>query len=137
MICVRPGAGDDRGAFAGSDATLEVVQRLKLADEVTKDAAEAAREADLVMICTPVSTYGAIAETIAPTLKPGAIVTGITRKAFSERDDFRKYWEDKAATGRLGQPEDVAHAINFLLSEEASFISGIGLPVDGGAMAEM
>ena len=70
-------------------------------------------------------------------IQPGAIVTGITRKAFSERDGFREYWEGKAATGRLGQPEDVAHAINFLLSEEASFISGIGLPVDGGAMAEM
>ena len=73
----RDGLAGSIVACARSDATLEVVQRLKLADEVTKDAAEAAREADLVMICTPVSTYGAIAETIAPTLKPGAIVTDV------------------------------------------------------------
>ena len=73
----RDGLAGSIVACARSDATLEVVQRLKLADEVTKAAAEAAREADLVMICTPVSTYGAIAETIAPTLKPGAIVTDV------------------------------------------------------------
>ena len=33
--------------------------------------------ADLVMICSPVSTYGAIMETIAPGLKAGAIVTDV------------------------------------------------------------
>jgi len=73
----RDGLAGSLVACARSDATLEVVQRLKLADETTKDAAEAVREADLVMICTPVSTYGAIAETIAPALKPGAIVTDV------------------------------------------------------------
>jgi NAD(P)-dependent dehydrogenase (short-subunit alcohol dehydrogenase family) len=33
---------------------------------------------------------------------------------------------------RVGQPEDIAAAVNFLLSDEASFITGIQLPVDGG-----
>ena len=33
---------------------------------------------------------------------PGAIVTGITRRGFAEREDFRRYWEDKAPLGRLG-----------------------------------
>ena len=73
----RDGLAGSIVACARSDATLNAVQRLKLADKVTKDAAEAARDADLVMICTPVSTYGAIAETIAHALKPGAIVTDV------------------------------------------------------------
>jgi NAD(P)-dependent dehydrogenase (short-subunit alcohol dehydrogenase family) len=38
--------------------------------------------------------------------------------------------------GRIGQPEDVANAIVFLASDRASFITGTGLLVDGGATAQ-
>jgi 3-oxoacyl-[acyl-carrier protein] reductase len=34
--------------------------------------------------------------------------------------------------GRFGKPEDLANAAGFLASEDASFITGINLPVDGG-----
>lgn len=37
--------------------------------------------------------------------------------------------------GRMGQPEDIAHAARFLLSSEASFITGTHLVVDGGVLA--
>jgi NAD(P)-dependent dehydrogenase (short-subunit alcohol dehydrogenase family) len=37
--------------------------------------------------------------------------------------------------GRLGEPDEVAHAIVFLASDEASFITGAVLPVDGGFLA--
>jgi NAD(P)-dependent dehydrogenase (short-subunit alcohol dehydrogenase family) len=37
--------------------------------------------------------------------------------------------------GRMGTPEDVANAALFLVSDEAAFISGVALPVDGGHMA--
>lgn len=73
----RDGLAGTIVACARTDETLETVKKLDLADEVTKDAAEAVKDADLVMICTPVSTYGAIAATIAPSLKPGAIVTDV------------------------------------------------------------
>jgi NAD(P)-dependent dehydrogenase (short-subunit alcohol dehydrogenase family) len=35
----------------------------------------------------------------------------------------------------LGRPEEVASAIDFLTSPEASFITGVDLPVDGGLLA--
>jgi NAD(P)-dependent dehydrogenase (short-subunit alcohol dehydrogenase family) len=37
--------------------------------------------------------------------------------------------------GRTGQPEEIANAALFLLSDEASFVTGAALAVDGGATA--
>jgi NAD(P)-dependent dehydrogenase (short-subunit alcohol dehydrogenase family) len=37
--------------------------------------------------------------------------------------------------GRFGQPEDIAAAILYLASDEASFVTGVALPVDGGYTA--
>ena len=38
--------------------------------------------------------------------------------------------------GRIGKPEDVANAILFLASDDASFVTGVALPVDGGYTAQ-
>ena len=37
--------------------------------------------------------------------------------------------------GRAAQPDEIANAALFLLSDEASFVTGVALPVDGGATA--
>jgi NAD(P)-dependent dehydrogenase (short-subunit alcohol dehydrogenase family) len=44
--------------------------------------------------------------------------------------------ERRHPLGRLGEPEEVASAIVFLASDEASFITGAVLPVDGGYLAQ-
>ncbi len=62
---------------ARSEATRKTAERLKLCDAVFADAAEAAADADLVILCTPVGTYGKLAEAIAPVLKPGAVLTDV------------------------------------------------------------
>lgn len=41
----------------------------------------------------------------------------------------------RVAMGRVGEPEDIAAAAAFLASEDASFITGVNLPVDGGVTA--
>jgi NAD(P)-dependent dehydrogenase (short-subunit alcohol dehydrogenase family) len=66
-------------------------------------------------------------------INPGAIVTGITRELFEENADFRSFWINKCALGRLGQPEDIARSVLFLASKDAGFITGHGLTIDGGA----
>ncbi|MEQ8483024.1 MAG: SDR family NAD(P)-dependent oxidoreductase [Pseudomonadales bacterium] len=67
-------------------------------------------------------------------IMPGAIVTGISRDVFAADAAFRNFWIGKSALGRLGQPEDIAAAIAFLASDDAAFITGHGLLVDGGAL---
>jgi NAD(P)-dependent dehydrogenase (short-subunit alcohol dehydrogenase family) len=66
-------------------------------------------------------------------IQPGAIDTPMTAPAFSAMPEFKQRWIDKAALGRLGRPEDIADVAAFLASDDARFMSGHGLFVDGGA----
>ncbi|MYA20396.1 MAG: SDR family oxidoreductase [Chloroflexi bacterium] len=68
-------------------------------------------------------------------VNPGYIETPMTE--FMLSDEARR--EDAVGLhpiGRLGRPEDVANAILFLASEDASFVTGVALPVDGGYTAQ-
>ncbi|WP_206525692.1 prephenate/arogenate dehydrogenase family protein, partial [Mesorhizobium sp. M7A.F.Ca.CA.004.05.2.1] len=60
-----------------SAATLARAEELGLGDSYTTDARETVRDADLVIISVPVGSSGAVAEEIAPALKPGAILTDV------------------------------------------------------------
>lgn len=64
-------------ASACTEATRKRVVELKLADDVFASNAEAARDADLVIVCVPVGACGAVAKEIAPALKPGAVVSDV------------------------------------------------------------
>jgi 3-oxoacyl-[acyl-carrier protein] reductase len=47
-------------------------------------------------------------------------------------EELRKSAAAGIAVGRIGRPEDIAHAVSFLVSEGASFVSGQVLYVAGG-----
>ena len=64
-------------ANARTQATLDRVLELGIADHVELDPAKAVQGADCVMLCAPVGAYAALAEAIAPHLAPGAIVTDV------------------------------------------------------------
>ncbi len=57
--------------------TLARARELKLGDSYHADAADAARDADCVILCIPVGACGAVTAAIAPVLKPGAIVSDV------------------------------------------------------------
>ncbi len=63
---------------------------------------------------------------VSPT-KTGASVGGL------EREGERSF--DEIPWGRLGRPSDQAHAVLYLVSDEAEFVTGVDLRVDGGALA--
>jgi 3-oxoacyl-[acyl-carrier protein] reductase len=62
---------------------------------------------------------------------PGAIYTGMTQTNF-DKPEIREVWEKKAALRRLGQPIDIARGALLLASDDADFITGHELVVDGG-----
>jgi len=57
--------------------TLERARAIGFADSLHSDAAECARDADLVVLATPVGAFGELAKEIAPHLKAGAIVSDV------------------------------------------------------------
>lgn len=63
------------------------------------------------------------------TVAPGFIETDMTRDLPEEQ---RKAMLDDVALGRLGQPEDIAGAVRFLVSPEAAYITGETIHVNGG-----
>jgi 3-oxoacyl-[acyl-carrier protein] reductase len=64
-------------------------------------------------------------------VNPGFIETQLTAAPRQDPEFVRNY-HAKIPLRRFGKPEEVAAAIVFLLSDEASFITGTGLVIDGG-----
>jgi 2-keto-3-deoxy-L-fuconate dehydrogenase len=71
------------------------------------------------------------------TVCPGAILTPMTSRLYTEDPVRRTSMEERTPLRRLGRPDDVANAIRFLLSDEASFITATDLVVDGGWTAQI
>jgi NAD(P)-dependent dehydrogenase (short-subunit alcohol dehydrogenase family) len=71
-------------------------------------------------------------------LSPSFVITSINRQMFERMQAEGGAWErllDQHLLRRLGEPRDVANAALFLASDEARWITGVTLPVDGGYTA--
>lgn len=72
-------------------------------------------------------------------VRVNAICPSVTRTAMTadalKNPAFVKSVEDRVPLRRLGEPEDMAAAITFLASEDAAYITGLIMPVDGGVTA--
>jgi meso-butanediol dehydrogenase/(S,S)-butanediol dehydrogenase/diacetyl reductase len=72
-------------------------------------------------------------------IRVNAINPSITRSdmvaAITGNDVFMQAFMQRVPMGRIGEPEDIAAAAAFLASDDASFITGVNLPVDGGVTA--
>lgn len=69
---------------------------------------------------------------------PGSIDTPMLRGALRSSGDFDQNWRRTSLViplGRIGKANDIAFATLFLASDEANYITGVALPVDGGRTA--
>ncbi|WP_040758586.1 SDR family NAD(P)-dependent oxidoreductase [Sporosarcina newyorkensis] len=67
-------------------------------------------------------------------ISPGYIETALAKGA-TQDPQFRERILSRTPQNRFGKPEEIAKVVKFLLSDEASFITGVILPVDGGLLA--
>jgi NAD(P)-dependent dehydrogenase (short-subunit alcohol dehydrogenase family) len=71
------------------------------------------------------------------TVCPGAILTPMIEPLYETDPARRTNMEQRTPLRRLGTPDDIANAVAFLLSEQASFITATDLVVDGGWTAQI
>ena len=90
----RDGLAGHIAVAARTQRTLDTAVDLGLADSVTLDARQAALDADLVVLCSPLGAYAGIAADIGPALKPGAIVSDVGSVKQAVIDDVSPHLPD-------------------------------------------
>ena len=68
-------------------------------------------------------------------VQPGAIMTPDSREVFKKDTALRDFCIAQSAAHRLGEPVDVAKVVLFLASDDAAFVNGAGIVVDGGRVS--
>jgi 3-oxoacyl-[acyl-carrier protein] reductase len=91
--------------------------------------AYAASKAGLVAFCRSLASEVGSRGVRVNVVSPGPVETTLLADLPPER---REALQSRTALGRLATPDDVAGAVRFLLSDEARFITGAVLPVNGG-----
>lgn len=100
--------------------------------EMTKAAIEALTRS----VAVTHAAHGIRANAVAP----GAIRTPALRDSFASAADpaaAEAHIAGRSPAGRIGEPEEVAAVVAFLLSPAASYVNGVTIPIDGGWLAAL
>ncbi len=88
-----------------------------------------------------VGQFGITVNNILPgytrTPRLDALKKSTAQKQNKNETEIENAWKTAIPLGRIGEPEEIASAATFLASPEASYISGVNLPVDGGRTASL
>jgi NAD(P)-dependent dehydrogenase (short-subunit alcohol dehydrogenase family) len=71
-------------------------------------------------------------------INPGVIDTGMNRRNLELAEDkeaMEQRWRSITPLGRMGTGDEIGEAVLFLASKQSSFVTGIGLVIDGGRIA--
>jgi NAD(P)-dependent dehydrogenase (short-subunit alcohol dehydrogenase family) len=98
-----------------------------------EDIAYGTSKSGVVYITRQIAADYAKHDVVCNAVAPGKILTGKSGRAAEER--WLTYSRVRTPMPRLGRPDDVANAALFLASDEATYITGENLMVDGGWMA--
>lgn len=107
-------------------------------DGSANQAAYCASKAGVVMLAKCIALDGAPHGVRANAVCPGFTQTRMLEDFLAAQDDpdaVRAYATGLHPLGRLGSPRDIADAFVYLGSDEAAWVTGVALPVDGGLLA--
>ncbi|WP_372624414.1 SDR family NAD(P)-dependent oxidoreductase [Falsiroseomonas sp.] len=123
---------------AGGGAVVTFASGAGLAGNAVFPAYSASKGA-VVLMTRSLATGHAAKGIRANAVCPGPIETPMLRESFTQAGEAAAAREDytrqRNPMGRFGTPAEVAAAVLFLLSDEASYLNGVALPVDGGRLA--
>jgi cyclohexadieny/prephenate dehydrogenase len=90
----KHGLSKHTSIYTRSPATLKKARDLKLGDSYHRTPAEAVKDADLIVICTPMGAYSSVAQAMLPGLKAGAVVSDVGSTKQSVFGDVSPYLPD-------------------------------------------
>ncbi len=100
------------------------------------DDAVARAEQDLANLTRALAAETGAFGITANYVQPGGIMTPESRETFRKNAGLRDHCIKASAASRLGEPVDVAKVALFLSSDDAVFVSGAGIAVDGGRLGD-
>jgi NAD(P)-dependent dehydrogenase (short-subunit alcohol dehydrogenase family) len=106
-------------------------------------AAYAASKGALEALARAMAVDHADANIRVNTVLPGTVDTPMVRSSAelfagaSQSDKLLEQWGNDHPVGRVAQPDEIANLITFLLSDQASFLTGASYRVDGGLLAQL
>ena len=112
-------------------ASIAAMRGARFMPMVPHGAAKGGVLAMTLHLCAAGAAHGIRVNAIAP----GMTRTAATAPFLDDPDGPRAELEQRIPVGRVGRPEDIAHAAAFLCSDEASYVNGTVLVVDGGDSA--
>lgn len=123
---------------AGGGAVVTLASGAGLVGNATFPAYSASKGA-VVLLTRSVAACHTAQGIRANTVCPGPIETPMLRETFAsageDAADRETFFRVRNPMGRFGTPDEVSAAVLFLLSDAASYINGVALPVDGGRLA--
>jgi NAD(P)-dependent dehydrogenase (short-subunit alcohol dehydrogenase family) len=117
----------------GGGAIVHIASRMAIRVK-EEHGAYAAAKAGILQLTQMAALEGAPHGIRVNCVCPGFIDSPMTRLSGSKENVDAQFagWSKICPLGRAGRPEEIARAMLFLASDEASFITGVALPVDGG-----
>ncbi len=122
---------------SGGGSVVNIASRLGIV-AIPDQALYSASKAALIMLSKGAAIDFARRGIRVNVVAPGLTATETILTAFGRRPDPEAYRRSRESTipmGRLAEPEEVAAAVAFIASDDASYITGAVLPVDGGYTA--
>jgi NAD(P)-dependent dehydrogenase (short-subunit alcohol dehydrogenase family) len=116
----------------GSGGSIVLVGSLRSLIGATEAAGYAASKGGVLLLAKSLSNELAGAGIRANLVAPGWIETEMTGDLDA---DVKREIDARIPAGRWGEPEDVAAAVAWLLSDDAAYVTGAVIPVDGGYLA--
>ncbi|MEP7351130.1 MAG: SDR family NAD(P)-dependent oxidoreductase [Sphingorhabdus sp.] len=120
----------------GGGAIVNMSSAAALGQWQNMEAAYAASKAAVHVFTKATGTQYAEQGVRCNTVHPGPIETEMMREVLGENPEVLAHRLVRVPMGRLGKPDEVAAAVLFLASDEASYITAAQLSVDGGAVAQ-
>lgn len=119
-------------AGGGSIINLSSVLGMVGGDADFATHAYAAAKAGIIGLSRAMAVYYAPHNVRVNVIAPGLIATPMSRRAQESERIQQRLAHLQPLTGAMGAPEDVAAAAAYLASDDAAFVTGVVLPVDGG-----